>query len=419
MRPPTQKAVVTQARKKKLGLLLKYFTWLRFLLRLPQSPGHASASLHRQRAVVASLQQRLTRADWTRAFRMQMQDVTDLYKLIADDLYRNPIRAQNSSGSPILPETRLLMALRWSAGASYLDLMLIFGVSRSSFFDSLWVVFKSLLKARPIVFDMSRDACASRAAGFLLRQRRPVFRHAIGAVDGILVQCRCPSEADHPHPTQFWTRKGFFAFNVQAVCDANRRLIFISVDCPGSAHDSVALRMSTLGSHLVDIPQPYYLLADPAYKVFDRCLVPYEGRGRNESERNFNFFQSSIRMNIECTFGLLVARWGVLWRPLRCGIQHNILTIRGLAVLHNWCQERRAIPVSAPGGGPRGVSLDERPMINPNGIPEDLLSGSQGEEGARTEPRMNCIRRNLAYEIQRLGLQRPLTSMPAAFPGSG
>ncbi len=120
-------------------------------------------------------------------------------------------------------------------------------------------------------------------------------------------------------------------------------------------------------------------------------------------------------MNIECTFGLLVARWGVLWRP----VEHNILTIRALAVLHNWCQDKRAIPVSAPGGGDRCVRMDERPLINVDGVPEELLSGSQGEAGARGEPRMNCILRSLAYEIERLGLTRPVTSMAAAFPSNG
>ena len=68
--------------------------------------------------------------------------------------------------------------------------------------------------------------------------------------------------------------------------------------------------MSTLEKNLVLIPDPYYLLADSAYKVFDSVLVPFEGKGHNTDEQNFNFFQSSLRMNIECSFGLLVARWG-------------------------------------------------------------------------------------------------------------
>jgi hypothetical protein len=71
--------------------------------------------------------------------------------------------------------------------------------------------------------------------------------------------------------------------------------------------------MSVLGKNLFRIPEPYYILGDAAYKVFDRVLVPVEGKGRNRLEQNFNFFQSSLRMNIECSFGLLVSRWGVLW----------------------------------------------------------------------------------------------------------
>jgi hypothetical protein len=176
------------------------------------------------------------------------------------------------------------MAIRWCAGASYLDLMPLYGVSKAHFFDSLWLVLHSLVKNFPIVMDLTRAGCVARAGGFILRQRKPVFRHAIGALDGILIQCKCPSMEEHPRPTQFWTRKGYFAFNVQAICDATRCIVFLSVDCPGSSHDSVVFRMSAMGSHLVDIPWPFYLLADPAYKCFDRCLVLYEGRGCNEQE---------------------------------------------------------------------------------------------------------------------------------------
>ncbi len=86
--------------------------------------------------------------------------------------------------------------------------------------------------------------------------------------------------------------KGFFAFNVQVVCDAYRAITFIMVNCPGSTHDSTAFAMSTLGKSLIHIPEPYYLLGDPAYKSFNRMIVPDEGRGRNAEEWNFNFFQS-------------------------------------------------------------------------------------------------------------------------------
>ncbi len=78
--------------------------------------------------------------------------------------------------------------------------------------------------------------------------------------------------------------------------------MFLAINCPSlrACHDSVAFAMSTQGKKLVQIPDPYYLLTDSAYKVFDSVLVPFEGKSHNTHEQNFNFFQSSLRMNIEC-----------------------------------------------------------------------------------------------------------------------
>ena len=83
---------------------------------------------------------------------------------------------------------------------------------------------------------------------------------------------------DYSKPMLFWTRKGYNAFNVQAIVNANREFIFLAVDCPGSVHDSVAFAMSSLGKSLHLLPEGYYILGDAAYKVFDRVLTPYDGR---------------------------------------------------------------------------------------------------------------------------------------------
>ncbi len=142
-------------------------------------------------------------------------------------------------------------------GGSYLNLMLIFGESKAVFFSSLWGTLASIVRCWPIVFRMGVES----AARFLLLQQCPVFKHAIGAVDGVLISCSCPTEDEYQHPAQFWTRKGFYA----------------ACDCPGSSHDSTMLSMSTLGKTLSRIPEPFYLLGDPAYKVFNSILVLYEG----------------------------------------------------------------------------------------------------------------------------------------------
>ena len=58
---------------------------------------------------------------------------------------------------------------------------------------------------------------------------------------------------------------------------------------------------------------------------------------------DFDYPQSSNRMAIECAFGILVQRWGVLWRPLRCRFDRRAPLIGACMRLHNFCIDRRII----------------------------------------------------------------------------
>ena len=52
-----------------------------------------------------------------------------------------------------------------------------------------------------------------------------------------------------------------------------------------------------------------------------------------------NFFQSQIRINIECAFGVLVSRWGVLRKkiPMNITITNICSLVRYICILHNFC----------------------------------------------------------------------------------
>ena len=50
---------------------------------------------------------------------------------------------------------------------------------------------------------------------------------------------------------------------------------------------------------------------------------------------SYNFYQSSIRISIECAFGMLVKRWGIFWRIMTDPIAHNQLMILACMSLHN------------------------------------------------------------------------------------
>lgn len=51
----------------------------------------------------------------------------------------------------------------------------------------------------------------------------------------------------------------------------------------------------------------------------------------------FNHILSSQRITIERAFGILIRRWGILWRPIGFGLNKVAKIARACAMLHNIC----------------------------------------------------------------------------------
>jgi DDE superfamily endonuclease len=83
----------------------------------------------------------------------------------------------------------------------------------------------------------------------------------------------------------------------------------------------------------------YWIAADDTYVCRDRLLTPWPGRNLSRSKDSFNYWQSSARIHIEQAFGMLVARWGVLWRPLRVPIDKAGIIVIVCMKLHNFIIE--------------------------------------------------------------------------------
>ena len=94
----------------------------------------------------------------------------------------------------------------------------------------------------------------------------------------------------------------------------NYRIRSATIICPGSVHDSLAYACSTLAFviHEGNLPQGLFLNGDNEYACDKQMVTPYPGRGINVENGLFNFYLSRVRINIECEFGMLHARWGIL-----------------------------------------------------------------------------------------------------------
>ena len=83
------------------------------------------------------------------------------------------------------------------------------------------------------------------------RNGRSPISGCCAALDGIAIRISEPSKNDVPNPSAYFNRKGFFAINLQALCDASYRFLFISALTPVSTHDSTAFVMTSLSALLL------------------------------------------------------------------------------------------------------------------------------------------------------------------------
>ena len=110
----------------------------------------------------------------------------------------------------------------------------------------------------------------------------------------------------------------------------------------GSTHDMTSYDLTDLCQKIRagKLPGKYYLSTDDAYQSGDQHVVPFGGKNLAPYQDAYNYYQSSQRIVVECTLGVAQARWGVLWRPLRCQLYLVPYVVMACFALHNLCIER-------------------------------------------------------------------------------
>ena len=315
-----------------------------------------------------------------------------------------PVRRKARADS-VTPEVALSMTLRWLAGGSYLDICDVHNVRESCFFvtkSRTLEAMKKGLKAE-IRFPETEEERAKVAAGFAAYSNG-ALRGCLSSLDGLAVQIHEPTKKDTPNPAGFKNRKGFFAILVQAMCDSDRLFTYVSVNHQGSCHDSTAFDSCPFSCGLADlVPSGYWIAADDAYGCTEKIITPHPGSHEHHSPKDsFNFWQSSAqRIYIECTFGILVRRWGVLWRPLECRLKENCSTIYVCMLLHNFCSRRGAHVV---------MCREEGEVDAAGGAPDVFLQNElhmETQTGRRRDLESSILRAELTAGLHAGGFRRP------------
>ena len=169
----------------------------------------------------------------------------------------------------------------------------------------------------------------------------------------------------------FFSHKKRYCFNVIAVCDHTLRFTYCLVGWPGSVHDSTAYDRTELVQHPDSFWSPGEdVIGDKAFSCTPTVIPPFKKPAANERQnKEFNRRSSTIRIDIEHSFGSLKSRWQSL-KDLRVRIvddkscQFAVKWITACIVLHNFL-----------------LSLEDPEWEDELGQPEEDIN-IEGREGA-------------------------------------
>ena len=191
----------------------------------------------------------LTDKEFCRRYKVtkaQFAQISSDLRLLVGRSAKDPA-ARRSSGSGVTTDLCLSMTLRYLAGGSYLDIIDMHKVGRSTFYKAVWCTVRAINEtySLPGLPLSNPDLLQDIADGFHTLNKW-TLPGCVGAIDGIGIEITKPTPWDTMYPVQFKNRKGWWSINCQAMCDSNLRFLWCSLKSPGGTNDSSAWRKCDL-----------------------------------------------------------------------------------------------------------------------------------------------------------------------------
>ncbi|KAE8741492.1 hypothetical protein FOCC_FOCC012977 [Frankliniella occidentalis] len=224
-----------------------------------------------------------------------------------------------------------------AAGMSYRICGNTFDVCRSTAFDIVDLVLDKIVSVANRVIKLPENL-EEVGQQFATMADSPAFSQCVGAIDG----CQVYFILDDTEKSQeYINRKLYYSINLQGLVDHRGRFINIFVGFPGSCHDLRVLRHSGLYRDAVYPPRGYFIIGDGGYMCLRdpiTIITPYRNINLTEEKKNFNYHLSKARSVVERSFGLLQARWRILFhRALEVKFRKAVKVIAACCVVHNIC----------------------------------------------------------------------------------
>ncbi|CAF4890821.1 unnamed protein product [Pieris macdunnoughi] len=287
-----------------------------------ESEEERSASSRRLKRV--NYMQSLDDAEFTFRFRLSKPAVETLLTRLMPF-----VRVTSTRNHGVSPLHQMLLTLRFYAlGTMLISVADFVGVSKST--------------AGRIVRDIS-SAIAHLYDEYIFVHQQSVekfyqiarFPCVFAAVDCTHIRIQSPSVIIGE---EFRNRKGYFSFNVQAICDADLRFMNVVARWPGSTHDATIFNNSVLRAQCdAGMFGSRWMLGDSAYPNRSYLLTPLLNPF-TEAEQRYNEAHIKTRNTIERTFGIWKRRFPIVALTMRLSLPNAQAVIIATSVLHNICR---------------------------------------------------------------------------------
>lgn len=329
-----------------------------------------------------------------RAYRMPRSVFWDLHKLLEPHFAkktRSPKKKHKDGAKNglITSATRLSVAIRYFAGGRPEDICLTHGISHSEVFNSVWQCVDAVNRCDELGFSFPSDhKVQSDLARAFAKKSQAGFQTCVAAIDGMLLWIERPRDRDCEEAgcgakKFFCGRKHRFGLNLQGTCDVEGRFLDVDLHHPASTSDFLTFSTSKLYNKLETpgfIKLGLCLFGDAAYVNNRYMATPYKSVSSGTKDA-YNFYQSQLRIKIECAFGMLVQRWGILRKaiPSTVGLKKTVSLVICLCRLHNYCINKR---LEASGDGDDDVNEDVPAPLAADSLD---IAGHGGVDVNRTE----------------------------------
>ena len=163
------------------------------------------------------------------------------------------------------------------------------------------------------------------------------FPGVLGVLGGCLVDFKPLKSLSDAYATS----SKQYSMHLLAICDAQKKFMYVDVGFPGTAHDSEAFESTSFYSALHEYPCPYFpspnfhIIGDNVYQMDKHVMVPFDDGGTLIPQNGrFSAKLRRTRVRIEQSLALLKARFQRL-RYMYAKFDRLKKMVMACCILHN------------------------------------------------------------------------------------